>query len=171
MTDMLKKSEKINTSDEYVKSDNLTEQWEKGELPDGGYYIKTDVGIMQAIATTTWKAQKMKIIKGYMPHGRISEVLAEVPSYEKWQASEKRSWLVPEFDNEIDELNDMIEELEKENAQMKKWCEEFNALDVAKENAQLKELLKECREVIYDHIVWIGTKGGKLCDKIDEVLK
>ena len=39
-------------------------------------------------------------------------------------------------------------ELEKQNTQLRKWCEEFNALDVAKENQQLKELLKECRTMI-----------------------
>ena len=40
------------------------------------------------------------------------------------------------------------EQVRKENTKLKKWCEEFNALDVAKENAQLKELLKECREIL-----------------------
>ena len=34
--------------------------------------------------------------------------------------------------------------------QLHKFLEEFNALDVAKENQQLKELLKECVEVLND---------------------
>ena len=34
-------------------------------------------------------------------------------------------------------------DLEAENAQLHKFLEEFNALDVAKENQQLKELLKD----------------------------
>ena len=37
-----------------------------------------------------------------------------------------------------------IKKLLEENAQLRKFLEEFNALDVAKENQQLKELLKEC---------------------------
>lgn len=32
--------------------------------------------------------------------------------------------------------------LQAENAQLKKWCEEFNALEVAKENTKLKT---DCR--------------------------
>lgn len=34
-----------------------------------------------------------------------------------------------------------INELTEENQQLRKWCEEFNALEVAKENKKLKELL------------------------------
>ena len=121
---------------------NLTEQWNKGKLPEGDYYIK--------------RRNSSTLYDNIDSHGvwrnsideDIIEVLAEVPSYEQWEKTEKRSWLVPEFDNEIDELNDTIEGLEKENVQLKKWCEEFNALEVAKENIKLKELLKECRDEI-----------------------
>lgn len=56
--------------------------------------------------------------------GGVDSVLTPVPSYEEWQAK-----------------------LE-ENAQLKKWCEEFNALEVAKENTKLKELLKGAKEII-----------------------
>lgn len=38
-----------------------------------------------------------------------------------------------------------IKKLLEENTQLHKFLEEFNALEVAKENQQLKELLKECR--------------------------
>lgn len=37
------------------------------------------------------------------------------------------------------ELVNRIKELEEENEQLKKWCEEFNALEVMKENKRLKE--------------------------------
>lgn len=47
--------------------------------------------------------------------------------------------------------------------QLKKFCEEFNALNVSKENQRLKELLKELRmSVMFDK---------DLVEKIDEVLK
>ena len=56
----------------------------------------------------------------------------------------------------------------EENAQLKKWCEEFNALEVAKENAQLKELLKECQNMIaFKHEVY---EEDALIKEIDEVL-
>lgn len=37
-----------------------------------------------------------------------------------------------------------IKKLLEENTQLHKFLEEFNALDVAKENQQLKELLSKC---------------------------
>lgn len=62
-----------------------------------------------------------------------------------------------------------IKKLLEENTQLRKFLEEFNALDVAKENQQLKELLYKCREKLdwlnggYD--VW----GGELTDFIEEI--
>ena len=42
-----------------------------------------------------------------------------------------------------------------ENDQLRKFLEEFNALEVAEENKKLKELLKECRE-------WIEFLGARM---------
>ena len=47
---------------------------------------------------------------------------------------------------EIEFLSDKCEKLEKENTQLHKFLDEFNALEVAKENQQLKELLLDCRQ-------------------------
>lgn len=61
--------------------------------------------------------------------------------------------------------------------QMKAFCEEFNALNVAEENQKLKELLKECREYIVNTPVYPQGDDNKqaeihiLVDKINEVLK
>lgn len=58
--------------------------------------------------------------------------------------------------------------------QMKAFCEEFNALDVAEENQQLKELLKECREVIEWYKGDCGYKDvptERTLARIEEVLK
>ena len=50
--------------------------------------------------------------------------------------------------------------------QLRKFLEEFNALDVAKENQQLKELLKECRDDVYNYqYISLGT-----LTKIDNVI-
>lgn len=67
------------------------------------------------------------------------------------------------------EFVERIKELEKENEQLKKFCEEFNALNVSKENQRLKELLKECKEYI-DGIDW-NVDNSEFFAKIDEVLK
>jgi hypothetical protein len=78
-----------------------------------------------------------------MEYDDIEKVLAEVPSYEKWQ-------------------------------QMKAFCEEFNALNVAKENQQLKKMLLKCREKLdeldYGCEVWQGELTGFI-EEIYEALK
>lgn len=66
--------------------------------------------------------------------------------------------------------------------QLRKFLEEFNALDVAEENQQLKELLKECKPYItqavsrnfYEDDVSLRDRHlnkDSLLTKIDEVLK
>ena len=40
-----------------------------------------------------------------------------------------------------------VADLEAENMQLRQFCEEFNALNIAKENQQLKELLNEIDDV------------------------
>jgi hypothetical protein len=91
-------------------SQDLTEQWKKGELPYGNYYVKNIYG---NVVNDIYRDNKYD---EWILHSdkEICEVLAPVPSYEEWK-------------------------------QLHKFLEEFNALDVAKENQQLKELLKECR--------------------------
>lgn len=56
---------------------DLTEQWKKGELSCGWYYIKiADIVFIDFFEGKVWKNKKDKY---------IDEVLAEVPSYEEFQ--------------------------------------------------------------------------------------
>ena len=48
--------------------------------------------------------------------------------------------------------------------QLHKFLEEFNALDVAKENQRLKELLRECRE-LFDELNYLN-----MVEKIDNAI-
>lgn len=120
------KSEK-NTQDVQKNCLSLTEQWNRGELEDSEYYIKSNKGHIYIDVCADGSFM-------FTNYRSIEEVLAPVPSYEEWQ-------------------------------QMKAFCEEFNALNVAEENQQLKECLKNCRELFdtwdYPNIV----------KEIDEVLK
>jgi hypothetical protein len=64
---------------------DLTEQWKKGELLEGYYYIKTD-----------GKTNIDEYVQWYKDHGipseksfayfNVQQVLAPVPSYEEWKA-------------------------------------------------------------------------------------
>lgn len=142
---------------------NLTEQWKKDKLKDGFYYVAIDEPFMP---------KKVEIIEFYktgfetdMDSNYMHEVLAEVPSYEQWQ----------EYKNANDSMFDTIKmlnkdnfKLEKENTKLKKWCEEFNALDVAKEKTKLKELLKECADE-FESYLDSGAEG--MAKAIREVLK
>ena len=118
-----------------ITSEQLTEQWKKGELPNGLYWIK---GI-KSEGIYAYTAEYLNNM--YRPrNGEI--IIEQVPSYEEWQAS----------------YNCM---LENEVLRLK--------------NAQLKELLEECKEVIKNVDTYYGnydsTNGYLVINKINEALR
>ena len=118
---------------------DLTEQWKKGELPEGHYYIKTRS-----------ETNIDEYIQWYKDHGipseksfayfNVQQVLAQVPPYEVYK--------------ELIDGRKLLREHIK---------------DITNENAQLKELLKECREVIEWQTDNYDEKP--LIAKIDEALR
>ena len=119
-----------------ITSEQLTEQWKKGELQNGWYWVK---GIREE-GIYAYTAEYLNNM--YRPrNGEI--IIEQVPSYEQWQAS----------------YNCM---LENEVLRLK--------------NAQLKELLKECRPY-FNALVEKRLKLEyipqvyELLTKIDEVLR
>lgn len=109
----------------------LTEQWKKGELESGWYYVKGADGLIGMMSDYALYRVNLE-----HPDNEIT-LLAKMPTYEEWQ-------------------------------QLIKFLEEFNALEVAKENEWLKELLKECREASLDY----GNHSGnyELYDRIDNAI-
>ena len=128
-----------------ITSEQLTEQWKKGELPEGHYYIKTHS-----------ETNIDEYIQWYKDHGipseksfayfNVTEVLDKVPSYEVWMEKTKSLKVLAEA-----------------------YCKE------KQQNKQLKELLKECREVIKNVDMYYGnydaTKGYLVINKIEKVLR
>ena len=102
-------------------SKTLTEQWKKGELPSGMYYIEFKDGDISkdVYAFGSW---------GNINEHFLKQVLAPVPSYEEWKA-----------------LEDSYETTKDTNLEQATWL-----VDMEKENARLKELLKECEEALND---------------------
>lgn len=148
MTDMLQKSENVAKNVANKKSQDLTSQWKKGELPPGLYYGADYAGFTHFYMFDAWT---MRYLTG-MPATNIKEIVATVPSYKEWQAL-KASY---EMSNDA-------------NLKQATWM-----VDMEKENAQLKELLKECKDVILDYNNWImsaSPKDSELMLRIDEVLK
>ena len=76
MTEMLQKTENL-------ANENLTQQWKKGELPNGWYWVK---GI-RAEGIYAYTAEYLNNM--YRP--RTGErIIEQVPSYEQWQKLKKR---------------------------------------------------------------------------------
>ena len=103
----------------------LAEQWKKGELESGWYYVKGADGLIGMMSDYALYRVNLE-----HPDNEIT-LLAKMPSYEEWK-------------------------------QLRKWCEEFNALDVVKENQQLKELLVTCKYCVST----LMSKGVSDCNGV-----
>ena len=125
-----------------ITSEQLTEQWKKGELPYGRYYVELAYNGNNIIMAEYWWDKTLTLDDHKYSREEVKRILAPVPSYGEWQAS----------------YNCM---LENEVLRLK--------------NAQLKELLKECKEVIKNVDTYYGnydsTNGYLVITKIDEALQ
>lgn len=127
---------------------NLTEQWNKGKLPEGDYYIKRRNGFLPYDNIDSCGVWRNSIDED------IIEVLAEVPSYEQWQAKlEENTKLKTENKWYSEQLNEAV----KEEAQLKEILEKHKKVtaktqikncDLEIINNKLKELLEECKPFI-----------------------
>ena len=84
---------------------DLTEQWKKGELEEGWYYIELNEPfdkIHKDISYYSLGSFDIEVDSNY-----IIEVLAPVPSYKEWQAKDKENQQLKE------RLLDMIDLLQK----------------------------------------------------------
>ena len=108
----------------------LTEKWDKGELPEGDYYIKRRNGDFLYDNIDTSGVWRNSIDED------ILEVLAPVPSYEEWQASEKYN----------KHLEEVIKTYERKDKQATETSIAYNEL--AKENEELKEILERHKKAI-----------------------
>ena len=125
-----------------ITSEQRTEQLEKGELPNGYYWIRLSWGGMIIMAYYTGFDGLFELDDHYYDSDEISEVLAPVPSYDEWQASYNCM-----LENEV---------LRLKNAQLKELLEEcipyFNALVEKRLKLeyipQVYELLSKINEVL-----------------------
>ena len=141
---------------------NLTEQYRKGELPSGWYYIETDTEYKRI---DCYSADDERFT--YHPHNRVVSILAEVPTYDEWQTAKK---MIAQSIGVCDENT----KLEKDFFAYKKMLDEANK-DLNKyylENTKLKELLKRIRKELNDCPTCVeGSWKAKLVDDIDQVLQ
>lgn len=149
--DMLQKNKNVANNVVNENSQDLTEQLKKGELPEGWYYvIKTGDVEMLEYSCNCFLAVDVPLMDN-----EVTEVLAPVPSYEKWKAKlEENKRLKHDVGNLGYKIKNQRHEID-------------NRL---KEIERLKELLKECKE-IFDECFSPSAKHGELYKKIDEALK
>ena len=101
MTEMLQKTEN-------VANENLTQQWKKGELPNGWYWVK---GI-RAEGIYAYTAEYLNNM--YRPrNGEI--IIEQVPSYEQWQKHRKTLLKTQEKNCDLEIINTQLKELLKES--------------------------------------------------------
>lgn len=133
---------------------DLTQDWKDGKLPAGWYYIKiADIVFIDFFEGKVWKNKKDEY---------IDEVLAPVPSYDEWQASE----------NYIDYLKQCISVYESKDKQATEISIAYNEL--LEENTKLKELLEECRPALVRFVSYDDSEENSrilLMNKINELLK
>jgi hypothetical protein len=140
---------------------DLTEQWKKGELPEGWYYIKDENGVIYA-AENCLNYDSLSD-KGYTAfyyaETEISEILAPVPTYSKYLALQSDSLAK-------NEGAEIVAELEK---RLKKT--QGLELDLRRKNHELKELLKECKHImsIEKDFASCHFEKDKLCKLLTQI--
>lgn len=141
------------------KMTNLTEQWNKGELPNGWYYLRLIRGEYRIDLYINGKNEWIDC-----PDNIIDTVVCEVPSYEEWQALEASYEM--STDANLKQATWMVD-MEKENTKLKKQlahvtrtqakqfrdnqklqvraerAKDVVNINTAREIKRLKELLKE----------------------------
>ena len=78
----------------------LTEQWKKGELPDGMYYMENTSGIIGMVGHS-------KVFPCY----DVKQILAPVPSYQEYLESESHCAVYSEVNKSLKEKNAKLKEL------------------------------------------------------------
>ena len=122
-----------------ITSEQLTEQWKKGELPNGYYWIRLSWGGMVIMAYHTAFDGLFELDDHYYDSDEISEVLAPVPSYDEWQATETSIAY-----NELLEENTKLKELLRK---CRPALVRFVSYDDSEENARIL-LMNEINEVL-----------------------
>lgn len=122
---------------------DLTEQWQKGELKLGEHYYYTTI-----FSPTVYIQNFTRDVVSFQDFKEtVAEVLAPVPSYEEWQS--------------MDRLEKIMLQ---ERARLYK-----QVIELLEENTKLKELLKECKHNINIR-GYTDTHGNLLLPQIEQAL-
>lgn len=137
---------------------DLTEQWKKGELPVGYYYVKNEFNnIFPSDYSESYDSINDAVIKDFFTEvSEIKEVLDKVPSYDELQ----------NMNNAVNECMAANIKLVEENEKLKEELsrESYKVSEAYCFVEELKELLKKARDILEDEGDYM------IVQKIDEEL-
>ena len=90
-----------------ITSEQLTEKWKQGELPEGWYYVKGN----RAEGIYAYTAEYLNNM--YRPRNG-ERIIEQVPSYEQWQKHRKTLLKTQEKNCDLEIINTQLKELLKE---------------------------------------------------------
>ena len=135
MTEMLQKTENLANEN----SQDLTQQWKKGELPNGWYWVK---GI-RAEGIYAYTAEYLNNM--YRPRNG-ERIIEQVPSYEQWQKHRKTLLKTQEKNCDLEIINQQLKDI------ISKMCMELVAPDNDMPNGLAdyfnQDLILEIHEVL-----------------------
>ena len=135
-----------------ITSEQLTEQWKKGEIPYGRYYVELAYNGNSIIMAEYWWDKTLTLDDHKYSREEVKRILAPVPSYEEWIGVKQQRDLENKLRHDSDNKN---------------W-------QLRTENQQLKELLKECRPALVRFVSYDDSEENArilLMNKINEALK
>ncbi len=142
----------------------LTEQWKKGELPSGEYYIKLKD---KRIFIAYYNGKEFRSLY----NSDIAEIIAEVPTYDEWKQLKKYERIVKSYYGkpiDYDIACETVNKLLDEKNFLKEEISGYKRL-----TAQLKELLKSALSWLPDGSKLRGMRYAQLQSikrKINQVL-
>ena len=135
-----------------ITSEQLTEQWKKGELPYGRYYVELAYNGNSIIMAEYWWDKTLTLDDHEYSREEVKRILAPVPSYKEWIGVKQQRDLENKLRHDSDNKN---------------W-------QLRTENTKLKELLRECRPALVRFVSYDDSEENArilLMNKINEVLK
>ena len=123
---------------------DLTEQWKKGELTDGEYYVRTIDGIVLIDCYADYW--------DFIQDEQVEKILCEVPSYEEWQTEKRfaKDCFTREQEKEKEYLF-AVQKIAQLKDLLKEWllfAEEENPKDFTVMSERMQDLEKQTKELI-----------------------
>lgn len=139
---------------------DFTEQWKKGELPEGHYYVKDSENIIAEYLDGYFynNGQPMTSFSG-----GVDSVLEKVPSYEEWVYLHKARNDAHEIVESLTQENQQLKELLKECKHIMSIEKDFASCHFEKDKlckllAKINQALgEECELVGIEKQVWEST--------------